>query len=779
MKVKNAVIIFFLLFTAIAVQPIFADNEINKLVTISGFVKDAETGEALIGATIYPQENPSGGVSTNAYGYFSLSVLAGKRTLIFQYMGYAKKVLTVDLTDNYTVKVELTEQAISLKETVISAERNNKNVTSNETVKKLNIKETQAIPVIFGEKDILKTIQLFPGIKSAGEGNSGFYVRGGGADQNLILLDEAPIYNASHLLGFFSVFNSDAIKDVSVYSGGFPAEYGGRLSSVIDVKMNEGNDKSYHISGGIGLIASRLAIEGPIVKNKGSFMISARRTYADQFLKLSRDSILNRNSLYFYDINMKANYQLGSKDRVYLSFYLGKDVLGFNHAFGIDWGNTTATMRWNHILNEKMFSNTSLIFSKYGYNTRVNSGIRSFRVLSDIQDFNLKEDVNYYLNPNNNIKFGMNTIYHSFVPGKVDADSLFHIQTIDKKYALESALYVSNERTFSQHFKVTYGLRYSLFSSIGPGTVFKYDPVTDIIDSTVYNKGKIYSTYGGLEPRIMLNYIVNDSNSVKASYTRTRQYLHLLSNSTSSTPMDLWVPSSVNIRPEIADQFSVGYFKNLKDNMFEASVEVYYKLMQNQIEYKNGANLILNKRVETQLVFGKGRSYGFELLVRKKTGKLTGWIGYTLARSERQFADINNGNTFLAKQDRPNEISVVAVYKLNDKLTLSGTWVFYNGNAVTFPSGRYYVDGNIVPYYTDRNSYRMPNYHRLDLGLTWDRKKSEKFESSWNFSIYNVYARDNAYAINFQQDPLDPTKMQAVQYSLFRFIPSITYNFKF
>lgn len=409
----------------------------------------------------------------------------------------------------------------------------------------------------------------------------------------------------------------------------------------------------------------------------------------------------------------------------------------------------------------------------------MNSGIRSFRVLSDIQDFNLKEDVNYYLNPNNNIKFGLNTIYHSFVPGKVDADSLFHIQTIDKKYALESALYVSNERTFSPHFKMTYGLRYSLFSSIGPGTVFKYDPVTDLIDSTVYNRGKIYSTYGGLEPRIMLNYIVNDSNSVKASYTRTRQNLHLLSNSTSSTPMDLWVPSSVNIRPEIADQFSIGYFKNLKDNMFEASVEVYYKLMQNQIEYKNGANLILNKRVETQLVFGTGRSYGLELLVRKKTGKLTGWIGYTLARSERQFADINNGKTFLAKQDRPNEISVVAVYKLNEKLTVSGTWVFYNGNAVTFPSGRYYVDGNIVPYYTDRNSYRMPNYHRLDLGLTWDRKKSEKFESSWNFSIYNVYARDNAYAINFQQDPLDPTKMQAVQYSLFRFIPSITYNFKF
>jgi len=760
-------------------QSVYAGIDLKKPVTISGFVKDAATGEALIGALVYPIENPSVGLATNAYGYFSLSLVSRKYTMVFQCIGYKKTVLPVNLNDNFSVNINLSIESTELEEIVVSAERNNKNVVSNEVMTKLNIKEIQSIPVIFGEKDILKTIQLLPGIKSAGEGNSGFYVRGGGADQNLILLDEAPIYNASHLLGFFSVFNSDAVKDVSVYTGGFPAEYGGRLSSVIDVKMNEGNDKSYHISGGLGLISSRLTVEGPIVKNKGSFMISARRTYADLFLKLSGDSTINRNILYFYDINMKANYQLDSKNRVYLSFYLGKDVLGFNNTFGIDWGNTTATARWNHIINSKIFSNTSLVFSKYGYNTRVNAGTSTFRVLSDIQDFNLKEDVNYYLSPNNNIKFGFNTIYHTFVPGKVDANSLFHIQTIDKKYALESALYVSNERTLSPHIKITYGLRYSLFNSIGPGTVFTYDHVTDVTDSTVYPKGKIYSTYGGLEPRMMVNYILNDSNAVKASYTRTRQYLHLLSNSTSTTPMDLWVPSNVNIRPEIADQFSIGYFKNMKDNMFESSIEVYYKIMQDQIDYKNGANLILNKRVETQLVFGKGKSYGLEFLIRKKSGKLTGWVGYTLARSVRQFDDINNGKSFLAKQDRPNEISVVGMYKLSRKLTLSGTWVFYNGNAVTFPSGRYMVDGNIVPYYTDRNGYRMPNYHRLDLGLTWQRKKTAKFESSWNFSIYNAYARDNAFAINFQQDPNDPSKMQAVQYTLFRFIPSVTYNFKF
>jgi len=779
MKNKYTLIFSFLIFGSAIMQQLFAGNEISKQVTISGFIKDAATGEALIGASVYPQENPSKGITTNSYGYFSITLAEGKYNIVFQYIGYKKKLLPVNLIENSTVNIELQENATVLQEVVVSAERNNKQVISNQVVTRLNIKEIQAIPVIFGEKDILKTIQLLPGIKSAGEGNSGFYVRGGGADQNLILLDEAPIYNASHLLGFFSVFNSDAIKDVSVYSSGFPAEYGGRLSSVVDVKMNEGNDKTYHVSGGIGLIASRLAVEGPIVKNKGSFMIAARRTYADQFLRLSRDSTLNKNTLYFYDVNMKANYQLGSKDRVYLSFYLGKDVLEFNNAFGIDWGNTTATARWNHLISDKMFSNTSLIYSKYQDNIKIRNGSRNFRVLSDIGDFNLKEDVNYYLNPNNTIKFGLNAIYHSFVPGKVDADSLFHIQTLDKKYGLESALYISNERTFSPHLKMSFGLRYSLFNTVGPGTVFTYNPVTDATDSIAYPKGKIYSTYGGLEPRIMLNYIVNDSNSIKASYTRTRQYLHLLSNSTSSTPMDLWVPSSINIKPEIADQFSIGYFKNLKDNMFEASVEVYYKIMQNQIDYKNGANLILNKKVESQLVFGTGRSYGIELLVRKKTGKLTGWVGYTLARSERQFADIDNGATFPAKQDRPNEVSVVAVYKLSKHLTVSGTWVFYNGNAVTFPSGRYEVDGNIVPYYTSRNGYRMPNYHRLDLGLTWERRKTGKFESSWNFSVYNAYARENAYAINFQQDPVDPTKMQAVQYSLFRFVPSVTYNFKF
>jgi hypothetical protein len=760
--------------------PAFAEGDNLKLYTFSGYVRDSTTGEALIGATVISLEKPGTGISTNSYGYFSISLPEGKYNFVFQYLSYKRKIIEVALKSNISMKVEMTLQSLALTEVVISGERTNHTIVSNEVISKLNVKDVQNIPVIFGESDILKTIQLLPGIKSAGEGNSGFYVRGGGADQNLILLDEATIYNASHLLGFFSTFNSDAIKDISVYKGGFPPEYGGRLSSVIDVKMKDGNDKAYHVSGGIGLIASRIEVEGPIVKNKGSFMISARRTYADMFLKLSKDTLQNRSSLYFYDINMKANYQFSEKDRIYLSCYLGRDNFSFNNnSFGIDWGNTTATLRWNHLITEKLFSNTSLIYSKYDNNFGLAVGSLSMKVLSEIQDWNIKEDINYYLNSNNTIKFGFNSIYHTFIPGKVDASSIFHIIPMDMKYALENAIYFSNDQSFSDHIKATYGFRYSLFSSIGPGTVFKYDQQSTVIDSTVYPRGKIYNNYGGLEPRLLLNFIINDSNSIKVSYTRTRQYLHLLSNTTSSNPLDLWMPSDPNISPELADQYSVGYFRNMHENMYELSVEVYYKTMTNQIDYKNGASLILNNKIESLLVFGKGWSYGAEFLIRKKYGRLTGWIAYTWSRTKRQFDAIDKGANFPAKQDRPNEISIVGIFRINDKLTASATWIYYDGNAVTYPSGRYLLDGNMVPYYTSRNGYRMPEYHRMDVGLTWIRKKTARFESSWNFSVYNVYARENAYSINFQPDPNDPTKMQAVQLSLFRFVPSITYNFKF
>jgi hypothetical protein len=774
-----------LIFILLTLFPTWAlpKNDPLKTATVSGFVKDARNGESLTGAVIYPEENPAIGIATNSYGYFSLTLPTGKYTLVVQFLGYKTRKVPLDLKENLQVTFEMEEESIALKEITITGEKNNNNVVQSELISKINVREIQNIPVILGEKDIMKTIQLLPGVTPAGEGNAGFYVRGGGVDQNLILLDEAPVYNPSHLLGFFSTFNSDAIKDITLYKGGFPAEYGGRLSSVVDIKMNEGNNKKFHLSGGIGIIASRLEIEGPLFKSKGSFMIAARRTYADLFLRLlprhGADSTASKSTLYFYDLNIKANYELSSKDRLYFSCYLGRDNFNLGGALGLNWGNVTATTRWNHIINDKIFSNTSLIFNKYSYNFNVAVGNLTMKVLSEIKDWNLKEDLHFYLNSNNTIKFGFNSIYHTFVPSKVDSSAFLRVRSMDNRYALENALYISNEQTITPHIKATYGLRYSLFSSIGPGTIYTYNQVADVVDSVTYPKGKIFNTYGGLEPRLLVNFIINDSSSIKVSYARTRQYIHLLSNTTSTTPFDLWVPSNINILPEIANQYTIGYFRNFSNNMFETSVELYYKTLQNQIDYRNGANLILNNKVESQLVFGKGWGYGAEFLIRKKYGKLTGWISYTLSKTKRQFPDINSGNVFLAKQDRPNNLAIVGMYELNPKITFSATWIFYSGNVVTFPSGRYVVDGNIVPYYTERNGYRMPDYHRLDIGLTWQRKKTERFESNWSFSVYNVYGRSNAYAINFQQDPNDPTKMQAVQLSLFRFVPAISYNFKF
>lgn len=780
--IKKLIILIHLFLSVISLSGL-SGNEVPKLVSISGFVRDAKSGETLTGAVIYPKENPSTGITTNSYGYFSLSLPMGNYTIIVQYLGYKTKSLPIDLKENIKVTVDLEEESITLNEVTITGERTNSNVVSGKLISKINVMEIQNIPVILGEKDILKTIQLLPGVSPAGEGNAGFYVRGGGVDQNLILLDEAPVYNPSHLLGFFSTFNSDAIKDITLYKGGFPAEYGGRLSSVVDIKMNEGNNKEYHLSGGIGLIASRLALEGPLFKNKGSFMITARRTYADLFLKLlpgkGTDSIAKNSTLYFYDLNMKANYRFSDKDRLYFSCYIGRDKFNLGGTLGLDWGNITATTRWNHVFNEKVFSNTSLIFNRYSYVFNVAVGSNTMNVMSQIKDWNLKEDLYYYLNSKNTIKIGFNSIYHTFIPSKVDSTKFFHVRSMDNKYSLENAVYISNEQTITERLKASYGLRYSLFSSIGPGTVYTYDEVSDIVDSMSYPKGKIYNSFGGIEPRIIVNYIINDSISLKASYARTRQYIHLLSNTTSTTPFDLWVPSNINVLPEIADQYTLGYFRNFFNNMFETSIEVYYKTLRNQIDYRNGANLILNNKVESQLVFGKGTGYGAEFLVKKKYGKLTGWISYTYSKTKRQFAYINGGSEFLAKQDRPHNISIVGIYELSPRLIFSATWIYCSGNVVTFPSGRYVVDGNVVPYYTERNGYRMPDYHRLDIGLTLNRKKPSKLESSWNFSIYNVYGRANAYAINFQPDPNDPAKMQAVKLSLFRFVPAVSYNFKF
>ncbi|MBN9297883.1 MAG: TonB-dependent receptor [Filimonas sp.] len=751
--------------------------------TFSGAVKSKRTGESLISATVRVA-NSSTGITTNDYGFFSLTLPPGKYSFEVSAVGYSGKAVTIDLNKDVKLDIQLDDVTDNTLETVTVSASNSRGRSLGSAqmgVEKLSIAETKNIPVLLGERDILKTIQLLPGVKSAGEGNSGFYVRGGASDQNLILLDEAPVYNASHLLGFFSTFNSDAIKDVTLYKGGMPAQYGGRLSSVVDIKMNDGNNQDYNVSGGIGLISAKLNVEGPIQKDKSSFLVSARRTYADVFLKLSPDSSINKNTLYFYDLNAKMNYILGSKDRLYLSGYFGRDNLGVGETFGIGWGNGTGTLRWNHIFSNKLFSNTSLIFSNYDYKIRIRNGSNDFSIFSQLRDWNFKEEFQWYLNTRNNIRIGFNSIYHTITPGEIRASETSSINNIDfqKRYGWENAFYISNNWKAADKVNVTYGARMTGFSVMGPGYFFNIDGKGDILDSTYYGSGKIVKTYWNLEPRLALSYQFSPVASVKASYVRNIQNLHLLSNSTTGTPTDKWIASNNIIKPEISDQVSVGYYRNLMNNTYELTVEAYYKSMQNQIDYRDGADIYRNDAVETQLLFGKGRAYGIEWLFKKKAGKLTGWVSYTLSKTEKQINGINNNQWYNARQDRTHDIAIVAMYQLNKKWSLSANWVFYTGDAVTFPSGKYSVDNRVIFYYTERNGYRMPSYHRLDLGATLQLKKTKKFSSELAFSLYNAYGRENAYTITFQQDPDDATKTQAVQTTLFKWIPSIAYNFKF
>ena len=751
--------------------------------TVSGILKDSKTGETLIGATVKVKELTATGAVSNEYGFYSITLPPGKYTLLFSYLGYASKEVPVNLTASQKLNVELSDETKEVGEVVVTGEKTNANVTSTKMgAVHLDVKEANKIPVIFGEKDIIKTIQLMPGVLTLGEGNTGFYVRGGGADQNLILLDEATVYNPSHLLGFFSIFNSDAIKDVNLYKGSIPAEYGGRVSSVMDVRMNDGNSKTFGVNGGIGLIASRLTVEGPISDN-GSFIISGRRTYADLFLKLSSNPQLRNSSLYFYDFNVKGNYKLGEKDHIYLSGYFGRDAFSSENLISTDWGNATVTLRENHLFTDKLFLNSSFIASNYNFNNSSTFGANTFTINSGIQDYSLKEDFYYYISPENTLKYGVQSTYHTFTPADItgDLNALSgKINSIPKKYAWENAAYVSDEFGLGSRWKFNMGLRFSSFTLLGNGNeIYTYDSKGNAIDSNNYAKNKFIQTYTGLEPRLGATYLLNDVSSLKASYFYNQQYLHLLSNTTISTPNDLWIPSSNNVKPQQAQQYSIGYFRNLHENDYEFSAETYYKNLYNQIDYATGADLTFNPKVESQLLYGTGKAYGLELFLRKKTGKFTGWLSYTLSRTLRNFPGIDSNKTFPASQDRIQVISLVGIYEINKKWTVSATFVYYTGNAVTFPSGKYDVDGKVFDYYTERNGYRMPPYNRLDLSATWITKKTAKFESNLNFSVYNAYARQNAYFIFFQKDPNNPNNTQAVQVSLFSIIPSITYNFKF
>jgi len=741
--------------------------------TISGYITDKKTGESLIGAVALVKNSPGIGRASNDYGFYSLSMPKGNYEIVFSYVGHQKQSINVELTGNKTLNVAMEDMTTNLQEVVITGTLDNENVRqSTMGVEKINVETVSKLPVIFGERDILKTLQLLPGVKSGGDGQSGFTVRGGTVDQNLILLDDAPVYNASHLLGFFSTFNSDAIKDIALYKGTAPAQFGGRISSVVDVKMNEGDNQKYDVSGGIGLISSKLNIEGPLQKGKSSFLISGRRTYADVFLKLTEQ--FKENQLYFYDFNAKLNYRFSDKDRLFVSGYFGRDVLGLSDRFSIDWGNTTGTMRWNHLYNSKMFGNTSLIYSNYDYKINIDGDIAQFSILSRIRDWNLKQEFQYFPNSNNEWKFGYNLIYHTITPGQITNDTI-PLDNNQIRNGLESALYVTNDWQATDKLKINIGLRLSNFSVLGGSDYYTLDAKNSVIDTI--NPTGLVANFPYLEPRFSMSYTLNDKSSLKTAYTRNTQNMHLITNSVSGSPTDKWIMNTNIVKPEIGDQFSAGYFLNFKDNMFEFSAEAYYKYMQNQIDYKDNANEQAPV-IETELLYGKGRAYGLELLLKKNKGKFSGWVGYTLSRSEKQIDGINKNLWYAARQDRTHDISIVTMYDISKRFNVSAVWVYQTGNAITFPSGKYEVSGNIIWLYTERNGYRMPAYHRLDLGATYKLKETKRFTSELSFSLFNAYGRENAYIITFEESESDPNKTVAIQTSLFRWIPSVSWNFK-
>lgn len=742
--------------------------------TISGFINDKTNGETLIGAAVQVMNKAVRGTTSNEYGFYSITLPQGSYELAYSFIGYQEQTINISLTENKTINIGLEEFSTNIGEVVVSASSVNEKISQSKMgVEKVNVGTISKLPVLFGEKDILKTMQLLPGVKSGGDGQSGFTVRGGSIDQNLILLDDAPVYNASHLLGFFSTFNSDAIKDVTLYKGTAPAQFGGRISSVVDVKMNEGDNQNYGVSGGIGLISSKLNIEGPVQKGKSSFLITGRRTYADIFLKLTDQ--FKDNNLSFYDLNAKFNYYLSDKDRLFVSGYFGRDRLGLNNRFGIDWGNATATLRWNHLFNSKLFSNTSFIYSNYDYNIDIQNNVNPFSILSRIRDWNVKQEFQYFSNAKNEWKFGYNIIYHAITPGQITNE-----ESTDNPYQLrdgiESAIYATNDWQATDKLKINYGLRLSNFIVLGGSDYYTLDDNKNITD-TIRQSNPVKS-YLNFEPRLSLSYTLNKNSSLKVAYTRNTQNMHLITNSVTTNPTDKWIMNTNIIKPEIGDQVSLGYFHNLKENMFEFSAETYYKSMQNQIDYKDNADERA-PAIETQLLYGKGRAYGLELLLKKNQGKLTGWLGYTLSRTEKQIDGINQNQWYAARQDRTHDISIVTMYDISKRWNVSAVWVYQTGNAITFPSGKYEVAGQTTWLYTERNGYRMPAYHRLDLGATFKLKERKRFNSELSFGLYNAYGRENPYTITFEQSDTDPNKTVAVQTSLFRWIPSVSWNFKF
>jgi hypothetical protein len=762
--------------------------------TISGTIQDASNGEDIIGVNVYAREQKVG-ASTNVYGFYSLSLPKGVHTLVFSYLGYHKVEKTIDLNENTTLNIELKEEGNVLGEVIVTAEREDANVRSVEmSVNKVEMKTIKKMPALLGEVDVIRSIQFLPGVSSVGEGSSGFNVRGGAIDQNLVLLDEAPVYNSSHLMGFFSIFNPDVVKDVKLIKGGIPSTYGGRISSILDVRMKEGNNKKTEFSGGIGTIFSRFMLESPIVKDKGSFVVALRRSYIDILAKPFLNKDLKDVKFYFYDFTAKANYKINDKNTVYLSGYFGRDVFGAD--FGFDWGNATTTFRWNHVFNNKLFLNTTVFYSNYNYS--LDSDLKNentedvFRWKSNILNYSVKPDFTWYLNSKNTITFGGQSIFYQFNPGNALVVSGGEGQDIglDSKRAIESAVYFGNEQKITDNITLNYGLRYSHYNYFGTATSFIFDETTpagdrkQVLETRNHTGNESIQQFGNLEPRFAMNIGLNNNTSVKIGYNRLAQYIHLLSNTTASSPLDVWTPSTNNIKPQLSDQIAVGVFKNFKNNMYESSVEVYYKTMQNQIDYIRNADLLLNPYVEGDLMYGKGRAYGAEFFVKKNKGDLSGWVSYTLSRTERKVDGLNNNEWFLSRIDKLHNLSVVSIYDITKKWNIGATFMFMTGTPASFPTSKYVWQGMAIPhnYYDERNTYRIPASHRLDLSATKKNKHAlfKRGESEWVFSVYNVYNRRNPFSVYVRQNPDDPGRTEAVRYSVFASIlPSITYNFKF
>lgn len=760
--------------------------------TINGYVKDSLSGETLIGANI--SIRPEGkGVVTNQYGFYSITLPGGNYQLTCSYVGYQSREIAVRLNGNSELNILLLPNAAVINNVTVYGRKRDNNVKTAQMGKfELSVATAKALPSFLGEVDILKTLQLLPGVRNAGEGNAGFYVRGGGPDQNLILLDDAVVYNTGHLFGFFSIFNSDAIKNVTLIKGGMPAQYGGRLSSVVDVAMKEGNLNKTQVDAGIGLIASRFSIQGPLKKNKASYMISARRTYIDALTKpfISKSSQYYGSGYYFYDLNAKMNYQFSQKDRLYLSGYFGRDKFNFNNTqrsfrTEIPWGNSTATLRWNHIFNKKLFANTTLVYNDYKFTLDGTQNNFHLNLSSGIRDLTAKTDVDFYPLPEHKIRFGAQYTFHTFLPNVLTGNQdsvVFAPNNSTKKYANEFGIYLQDDWELNSKLKLNLGVRYSLFQQVGRYTLYQRDANGNKTDSVQYAPGQNVKTYGGLEPRATLRYALNDNESIKAGVTRNLQYIHLVTNAGSTLPTDLWVPSTIRVKPQVSWQYALGYFRNFKEGMYETSVEAYYKTMQNQIEYREGYTPSL-KDPEEEFVFGKGWSYGAEFFINKVKGRFTGWIGYTLSWTWRKFPDLNDGLKYPSRYDRRHDLSVVGTYELNKKWKLSSVFIYGTGNATSLPERFYFVSGVLTQEYSRINAYRMKPYHRLDFSATYTPapKKIRKYSSNWVFSIYNVYSRLNPYFIYFDQEgsaTAGTLKVTAKQVSLFPIIPSVTWNIR-